>query len=655
MPLKTIIVIVFYCFIQKVSCQPTTIVPETSDDIILDFNVDDVYANEEFAQQFMDDYNVNLTKLASEGAIHGWNYETNITSFNEKLTLRSSAAVERFQRELHPEIKRFKTSRFNNPKLKRMFKDLELLGTAALGPENATKFNNVILNMQEIYSTAKICVNNRCNLTLEPDVTDIMSHERNWTTLKETWKNWRDATGKVMRPLFLNYIDLGREAAVKNNLSNYGDFWLRVWDDEGTGDLRQDVLRLWNEMKPLYLRLHAYVRMKLRRVYGDQMPPDGTIPAHITGNMWGQSWSEIFDTILAPYPSSERFNVESELRRQNYDTIRMFRTAEDFFVSLGLEPMTGKFWNHSMLEKPSDGREVVCHASAWDFYSDDDFRVKMCTQLRDFFVIHHEMGHIQYFMLYRHQPHLFRDGANPGFHEAIGDTISYSVLSPDHLKKIGLLQGNFSETRESLINYQMKLALDTISFLPFSIIMDFWRLDVFSGRIGTHELNRKWWDLRIRYQGISPPVNRSEDDLDPGSKSHTSNDYSYIAYFFAKILTFQFHEALCQIKGQTENIHNCDVYGNQDVGNLLKQVLSQGSSVPWPKQLKQLTGSDKVSAQPMIKFFEPLYDYLESQLLNEQIGWRARNARSYFPPDDERDTRTIGRSSRIQQQQIDVL
>ncbi|KAI1294742.1 Angiotensin-converting enzyme [Halotydeus destructor] len=293
-----------------------------------------------------------------------------------------------------------------------------------------------------------------------------------------------------------------------------------------------------------------------------------------------------------------------------------------------------------MLIRPTDGRDVVCHASAWDLEAKDDVRIKQCTRIthEDLLVTHHEMGHIQYYMLYSGQPYLFKNGANPGFHEAVGDVIALSAASPLNLERIGLLQNHTSD-EQSTVNNQMFKALSELAFLPFGYIVDLWRYQVFSGKASESEWNRKWWELRIKYQGISPPVNRSEVDFDPGAKSHVTDDTPYLRYFVARLLTFQIHEALCSIANQSERLDTCNIFGNTEVGQKVRDVLSQGSSVPWPEQLQQLTGSANVTAKPMIRYFQPLSDFLDKELEEEiasgKLGWDSANVDSYFRSNED--------------------
>lgn len=609
---------------------------------------------ENVAKEYMGQLNANASILAQQATSSQWNFETNITDFNEKAASVTSELSDEFERSHHNLTTSIKTDEFCDSKLKRMIERQDTLGVAALGSEKSGKFSDIVTEMQTIYSTATVCIRGVCGLALDPNLTSIMAESRDWDMLSETWVTWRNATGR-MRELYMDYVDLGGEAAEKNGLDDYSQVWLAEWEDK---KMKSRLASLWKEVRPLYQKLHAFVRLKLGNFYVNQrLPDDGTIPAHILGNMWAQSWQSI-DDIVTPFPEKGTFDVTEDLKREGYTPVRMFKLAESFFVSLGLQPMTDKFWTHSMMERPNN-RNVVCHASAWDFHSGDDFRIKMCTEvdMESFLTIHHEMGHIQYFMLYRKQPFLFRDGANPGFHEAIGDTISLSVAAPSHLKRIGLLTKVDNDT-ESMVNHQLRMALDAVAFLPFSYIIDLWRWDVFAGKTSEKQLNRKWWELRLKYQGISPPVNRSEQDFDPACKSHVADDTPYISYFMATLLRFQFHEALCKVAGQSIELFKCDIYGNKAVGQKLQEVLAQGSSVPWPLQLKQLTGSDFVSAKPMLKYFQPLTKFLDEELLRHglmaKVGWKSASVDKYFRTKRNVQTDNVGQNSdqHDQQQQV---
>jgi peptidyl-dipeptidase A len=337
---------------------------------------------------------------------------------------------------------------------------------------------------------------------------------------------------------------------------------------------------------------------------------------HLLGNMWAQSWVNVYD-LVAPGDADPGYDLTRILRERGIDEVEMVRYGERFFTSLGLDPLPETFWERSLFRKPRD-REVVCHASAWDVDWDRDLRLKMCIEItgEDFVTVHHELGHNYYQRAYRRQPPLYRDSANDGFHEALGDTIALSV-TPQYMKKVGL----FRKVPKGNLNALMKRALEKVAFLPFGLLVDRWRWDVFSGKISPADYNKKWWELRMRYQGIKPPVARTEDDFDPGAKYHIPANVPYTRYFLADILQFQFHRALCRIAGHKGPLYTCSIYGNKEAGKRLEAMMKMGLSRPWPEALAALTGEKRMDASAILDYFAPLYDWLKEQNKGRKCGW----------------------------------
>ncbi len=370
--------------------------------------------------------------------------------------------------------------------------------------------------------------------------------------------------------------------------------------------------RLWLQVKPLYDSLYTYTRRKLSEKYGKEVvPPDGPIPAHLLGNMWAQTWGNVYP-IIAPQGGGDRgYDLTVTLKSRNTDAKQMVRYGETFFTSLGFEPLPGTFWERSLFTKPQD-REVICHASAWDVDYEKDVRLKMCIKIdeEDFSVIHHELGHNYYQMAYAGQPFLYRDSANDAFHEAIGDTVALSV-TPPYLKQIGLIDRVPDQSAD--IGFLLNRALDKVAFLPFGYLVDQWRWKVFSGEVGPGDYNKAWWDLRTKYQGVAPPVARSEKDFDAGAKYHVPANVPYSRYFLAAILQFQFHRALCREAGFNGPLYQCSIYGNKQAGQKLSQMLTLGLSKPWPEALKTMTGEEKMDATAIIDYFAPLKQWLDAE------------------------------------------
>ncbi|XP_072270719.1 angiotensin-converting enzyme [Pyxicephalus adspersus] len=584
----------------------------------------DKNANEKQAQDFLSEYNTTAEKVWNDYTEASWAYNTNITEHNNQVMLEKNLAMSSHTLQFGRQARNFDYSDFQDVEIQRLLKKLSDIDKAALSEAQQKEYNQIVSEMETIYSKATVCNNNNKCLPLDPDLTALLAKSRDYDELLWAWKGWRDSSGKKMRNHYKRYVELGNEAAVLNGHADNGAYW-RSWYETPT--LESDVERLYHELQPLYLNLHAYVRRALYKKYGDKkINLKGPIPAHLLGNMWAQSWSNIFDLVV-PYPNAAQVDATPAMVAQKWTPKKMFEESDRFFTSLGLLPMPPEFWEKSMIEKPAD-RDVVCHASAWDFYNRKDFRIKQCTvvTMDDLITVHHEMGHVQYFLQYKDQPVSFREGANPGFHEAIGDVLALSVSTPKHLHSIGLLD-KVEDNKESDINYLMSVALDKIAFLPFGYLMDQWRWKVFDGRIPDSEYNQQWWNLRLKYQGLCPPVLRSENDFDPGAKFHIPANVPYIRYFISFVIQFQFHEALCNAAKQTGPLHTCDIYQSQEAGKLLGDAMKLGYSKPWPDVMEVITGQRNMSAHALLKYFEPLTNWLIEQNTKngETIGWPEYN------------------------------
>jgi peptidyl-dipeptidase A len=382
----------------------------------------------------------------------------------------------------------------------------------------------------------------------------------------------------------------------------------------------KETQRLWEQVKPLYDDLHCYVRAKLQKTYGKDKLADGApIPAHLLGNMWAQEWTNVYP-LVEPYKVKESLDVDGALVAQKWDSQRMVKTGESFYTSVGLDPLPKTFWERSMFVKPRD-REVICHASAWDVQNDDDLRIKLCIKPteEDLQTIHHELGHNYYQHYHYKLPYLLQGGAHDGFHEAIGDSIVLS-MTPGYLKQLGLI-ASVPTDEHGLIDVQLKDALTRVAFLPFGLLIDRWRWEVFSGKIQPADYNKTWWDLVRKYQGIAPPVPRSEDDFDPGAKFHVAANVPYMRYFLARILQFQFHRAMCQAAGFKGPLHECSVYGSHAAGERLRAMLALGRSKPWPEALQAMTGQREMDAGALLDYFAPLQKWLREQNAGNKCGW----------------------------------
>lgn len=444
-----------------------------------------------------------------------------------------------------------------------------------------------------------------------------------WEQQLEAWRGWHE-TSKEMRPLYTRLVELSNEGAREIGPKDLGELWRSAYD-MSPSEFEAETDRLWAQVKPLYDELHCYVRARLSKQYGaDKVPATGPIPAHLLGNMWAQEWTNVYP-LVEPYQGQPSLDVTAGLQKlqkaKKLDEKGLVAIGEKFFTSMGFDPLPKSFWEKSQFTKPKD-RDVVCHASAWDVTFANDLRIKMCIKLdeEDLITVHHELGHNYYFMQYWQKPVLFQQGANDGFHEAIGDALTLSI-TPQYLKDLGLITA-LPKDDKGLINVQMKDALEKIAFLPFGRMIDQWRWDVFSGKVPPSKYNEHWWALRLKYQGIAPPGGpRGETYFDPGAKYHIPANVPYMRYFLARVLQFQFHRAMCQIAGHQGPLHTCSVYGNTAAGARLKAMLELGSSRPWPDALEALTGQRQMDASALVEYFTPLRAWLAEQNKGQQCGW----------------------------------
>lgn len=495
------------------------------------------------------------------------------------------------------------------------------LATAMPAPVDAgrrSELAGIAARLESIYGAGKYCpqAGDPASCRDLGQLSEVLAKDRDWDRQLEAWRGWHTIS-RPMRQDYVRFVELINEGSRELGFANGGEMW-RAGYDMSPADFEAETDRLWDQVKPLYDALHCHVRSTLTERYGDRMPADGTIPAHITGNMWAQDWSALYP-LLEPRPGASSLDVDAALERSGMDGKAMTRRAEDFYTSLGMPALPDSFYEKSQFTQPRD-RDVVCHASAWDMDLSGDVRIKMCIKPteEEFTTIYHELGHIYYYLAYNNLPPLFQEGAHDGFHEAIGDTVVLS-LTPQYLSEIGLVEAA-GDNADAALNAQMKLALSKVVFLPFGKLIDQWRWAVFDGRITPENYNAGWWQLRTRYQGISAEQ-RSEQDFDPGAKYHVPGNTPYTRYFLAHILQFQFHKALCEAAGHEGPLHTCSIYGNQQAGEKFWAMLAKGNSQPWQTTLKELTGTEQMDASAILDYFAPLKRYLDEQNQGKSCGW----------------------------------
>lgn len=485
-------------------------------------------------------------------------------------------------------------------------------------PDNeamASELAEIGSKMQAMYGEGKYCLSADNCLDLV-EMSKILAESDDPELMKQIWAGWREVS-PPMRKLYERQVEIANQGAKDLGFDNLSVMWRSKYDMSPEA-FAEDVDAQWQKVKPFYEALHCHVRAKLNEQYGDEIvPPHGKIPAHLLGNMWAQTWSNIYPKVKPDVKQS--YNLTDLIVESDVSELGMVKTGEAFFSSLGFDPLPETFWERSMFTKPRD-REVVCHASAWDLDDKDDLRIKMCIQknAEDFQTIHHELGHNYYQRAYKEQPFLFRGSANDGFHEALGDTVALSI-TPRYLVSINVLEAEPPEEED--LGPLLELALDKIAFLPFGLLVDKWRWEVFSGELSPQDYNKGWWDLREKYQGIAAPVARSEENFDPGAKYHIPGNTPYTRYFLAFIQQFQFHRALCETAGWQGPLHRCSIYGNKAAGEKLRSMMEMGTSQPWQDAMEALTGQRELDASAIIDYFAPVKAWLDEQNKNRECGW----------------------------------
>jgi peptidyl-dipeptidase A len=573
------------------------------------------------ARHFLADVNETMLRLSVEQQQASWVSSTFITRDTEALNARANQAYIDAVARYAKQAARFDATPVT-PDERRQLTLLKLaleLVTPA-DPKAAAELTTLASGLEATYGRGKWCrdpANPASCLDIE-QITNVLAKSRDDKEIRAAWEGWH-TIAVPMRKDFTRFVELANAGARELGFADTGAMW-RLKYDMPADDFTKEVDRLWDQVRPLYQSLHAYVRLKLREKYGDAVPEHGPIPAHLMGNIWAQDWTNLSD-LVAPRGANAGYSLSAILGQRKTSAIDMVKIGERFYTSLGFAPLPKTFWERSLFVKPAD-RDVVCHASAWDIDAVDDLRIKMCIDPteEDFSTIHHELGHNFYQRAYNTQPVLFRDSANQAFHEAIGDTIALSV-TPEYLVKIGLLDRAPDASRD--VGLLLDRALEKVAFLPFGLVIDQWRWDVFSGAIAPADYNRAWWERRLKYQGVAPPSPRGEEFFDPGAKYHVPANYSYTRYFLADILQFQFHRELSRIAGCTAPtpLHRCSIYGNTAAGARLEAMLKMGTSRPWPEALEALTGSRQMDATAMLDYFKPLQAWLDQQLAGKPKGW----------------------------------
>jgi peptidyl-dipeptidase A len=577
-------------------------------------------APKESADEFLARFETDMLALTIEGEQAGWVQLTYINNDTQSLSAKASERLLTYFNKAVKQAKTYDVAKLSPTNARKI--ELIKQGVSSPAPDDPARLaelTQLSAKLESLYGAAKFCPDGEKSCKGIDVLGDDLIHVRNYDEALKIWTGWHNQ-GAQMKDSYVRFVELSNEGARDLGYKDMGALW-RSGYDMPADEFTATTAKLWEQVKPLYSALQCYTRAALAKKYGtDRVKPGEPIPAHLLGNMWAQDWSHLYNDLLMPFPNARLESADGALKGQHWDAVRMARSAESAYTSLGFPALPATFWQRSMLTRPRD-RDVECHASAWDIDMQEDVRIKTCLHPteEDLTTIYHEMGHVYYDLSYRQQPFSFRGGANDGFHEAIGDTINLSV-TPTYLASIGLVSSR-KPSREAIINQQMKIALDKIAFLPFGKVIDEWRWRVFAGEIKPADYNRTWWELRRKYQGVAPAVARGEDQFDAGAKYHVPGNTPYTRYFLSYILQFQFHKALCDAAGFNGPLHECSVFGSREAGKRFQDMLAAGQSQPWQNTLQKLTGKREIDAAVIIEYFQPLMEWLAVQNKNQICGW----------------------------------
>jgi peptidyl-dipeptidase A len=574
------------------------------------------------AEAFIAAVEKDLFDFSVEAGRVAWINATYLTEDTDALSARYGSIGTEKSVRYALEAAKYATVPGLDPVLKRK---LDILRTgivlpAPTKPGAADELNTIATDISSQYGRGKGTLNGQPinGSDIEAEMGNI---ERTPAELAEMWSSWHTQVGAPMKNDYARMVEIANEGARELGFSDTGAMWRSNYDmppDEFAGM----VDGVWDDLRPLYQSLHTYVRWKLNEKYGDAVQPKtGPIRADLLGNMWAQEWGNIYPLVAPAGAGDIGYDLTELIEAKGMTEMDMVKAGEGFFSSLGFAPLPDTFWTRSQFLKPQD-REVQCHASAWDIDNVEDLRIKMCIKRNgdDFGVIHHELGHNYYQRAYNQQDYLHLNGANDGFHEAIGDMVALSI-TPEYLVQIGLLDRAQVPSADKDTGLLLRQALDKVAFLPFGLLVDKWRWGVFDGSITPAEYNEAWVGLKRDYQGIIPPVERPADAFDPGAKYHIPGNTPYMRYFLARILQFQFYKAACDTAGWKGPLHRCSFYGNKDVGTKLNAMLEMGASKPWPDALEAFTGTREISGKAMADYFAPLKTWLDEQNKGKPSGW----------------------------------
>jgi peptidyl-dipeptidase A len=441
------------------------------------------------------------------------------------------------------------------------------------------------------------------------EIDDLLGKSRNLTERRGVWETSKQS-GPALKPGLIELRDLRNGCARELGYPDY--FALQTAGYDMTAqEIVEEQERFMKELRPLYLQLHTWAKYELAKRYRQPVPR--RIPAQWLDNRWSQEWPGLVKAA----------SLDDRFKGRSPEWI--VKTAEQFYTGLGFDSLPATFWTLSDLYpvKATDKRKKNTHASCWHIDLDKDIRSLMSVEANEswFLTTHHELGHGYYFMSYTRPqvPYLLRTGANPAFHEGIGELISLASGQVPYLKQVGLLRPDEQpDTIAFLLNDALANAIPFMFFA--SGTMTHWEADAYTKNLSPDQWNARWWQYVRDYQGVDPPSERGEQFCDAATKTHIDDTPCYYySYAIATVLKFQLHDYIAR-KILHQSPRACNYAGNKEVGAFLRNIMAKGGTEDWRRVLREATGED-LSTRAMADYFAPLMNWLEEQNKGRVIGW----------------------------------
>jgi peptidyl-dipeptidase A len=428
---------------------------------------------------------------------------------------------------------------------------------------------------------------------------------RTTTDLNERRAVWEASkqSGPALKPGIVDLQSLRNETVRALGYSDFYSYQISEYDMT-TDEMLELTEKLVEQTRPLYRELHTWARYELADRYGVPVPEN--LPAHWLPNRWGQDWTALVTV--------EGLDIAAALADKPPEWI--IEKGEEFYQSLGFTELPETFWALSSLYPlPHDATyKKNTHASAWHMDLENDVRSLMSVESNPYWweTTLHELGHIYYYISYTRPevPLVLRGGANRAYHEGIGYLMGLASMQRSFLVGRGLVP---PDAEVDLIGKLLRDALNYIVFTQWSAgVMTQFEYELYANDLSPDEFNAMWWDLKLKYQGIVPPTPRGEEWADALTKTHINDDAGqYYDYALSYALLFQLHDHIAR-NILEQDPYDSDYWGSAEVGDFLSDLMSPGASRPWREVIQETTGRE-LDAQPIVDYFQPLYEWLVEQ------------------------------------------